>query len=793
MTDTRTSLDWDAIRTAHPIAEVIGGIVPLKAKGRELVGCCPFHHEKTPSFYVVPEKQFAHCFGCGWHGDVVDFIAASKGIDTIGAVNLLTGGDTLRMTDEERAARKRVMKEREEAQAKAHAAATLRASQRWENADPADGDNPYLTRKCVESHGCRQEGQNLLLPLYGPDGEIMSVQAIAPDGGKRFHAGALSKYGRMTIGIHMGRTIICEGYATGASIYDAIPDQVCVAFSKANIHNIAREYHDAGAAIVIACDRNAIDEMTGLAAALDCPLVVPDEGDDFNDQAKARGTASVAETFNRALSKYARDRQREADAAKAETGPTNLWAQYPPPPFPRGLLPPIIERFATIRADMMGVDPGGIAMAALAACCAVIRDRISIKVKQHEKWHEEARLWIMLVGDPSYKKSPIMKAAATRVSAIDTEMLRQYNRDFTKWKEDGEHGDMPVPVRLRIEDTTMEAAQEVCVHSPDGVLALQDELSGWFGGIEKYRGGKGGAKDRSFWLRAYNGGQMAVNRVSRKSILIENLSISILGGVQPDAIRKIVSDSTDDGLIQRFIPVVLRPSGVDKDVEMPDVAGEYDALIERLHALEAPQSFLGKQPMQFDDDARQVREELARKHHRIVSSIEGFNKKLAAHIGKWDGMFPRLCIIWHCIENIDRDDLPLFVSGDTAARVAEFMHRYMMKHACAFYFGTIGLADDHETLRDVAGYILAHNLKSVTMRTLSRGSRSMRRLTRDEGGRIFEQLEAFGWLAQQGRRTDAPSWDVNPAVHTMFAEMADEERTRRADMRQVLADMAGDD
>jgi len=118
-----------------------------------------------------------------------------------------------------------------------------------------------------------------------------------------------------------------------------------------------------------------------------------------------------------------------------------------------------------------------------------------------------------------------------------------------------------------------------------------------------------------------------------------------------------------------------------------------------------------------------------------------------------------------------------------------------MRHSVAFYAGVIGLADDHDAIQDVAGYILANRLDSITMRTLGRGSRAMRKLTRDDGAKIFEQLEAFGWVEQVHKRSDAPSWKVNPEVHVMFEAKADEERNRRQEARLAILDMvgAGDD
>lgn len=56
------------------IVELIGSRVPLKKAGREFKACCPFHNEKSPSFWVSPAKQFYHCFGCGAHGTALGFL-----------------------------------------------------------------------------------------------------------------------------------------------------------------------------------------------------------------------------------------------------------------------------------------------------------------------------------------------------------------------------------------------------------------------------------------------------------------------------------------------------------------------------------------------------------------------------------------------------------------------------------------------------------------------------------------------------------------------------------------------
>jgi len=77
--------------------------VRLKRKGREHWGLCPFHSEKTPSFSVNEEKGFAHCFGCGWHGDAIDWIKERRGMSFTEAVEYLAIRAGLRPDREGRA------------------------------------------------------------------------------------------------------------------------------------------------------------------------------------------------------------------------------------------------------------------------------------------------------------------------------------------------------------------------------------------------------------------------------------------------------------------------------------------------------------------------------------------------------------------------------------------------------------------------------------------------------------------------------------------------------------------
>lgn len=71
------------------IVPIIEARVPLKRRGKEYVACCPFHTENTPSFSISPAKQFYHCFGCGAHGTVIDFMMQFERLEFPDAVESL--------------------------------------------------------------------------------------------------------------------------------------------------------------------------------------------------------------------------------------------------------------------------------------------------------------------------------------------------------------------------------------------------------------------------------------------------------------------------------------------------------------------------------------------------------------------------------------------------------------------------------------------------------------------------------------------------------------------------------
>lgn len=80
---------WEELKAKNNIVDVIGSYVPLQKRGGQYWACCPFHHEKTPSFAVKEDDGFYHCFGCGVSGDVVKFVQNIESTDFMTAVRIL--------------------------------------------------------------------------------------------------------------------------------------------------------------------------------------------------------------------------------------------------------------------------------------------------------------------------------------------------------------------------------------------------------------------------------------------------------------------------------------------------------------------------------------------------------------------------------------------------------------------------------------------------------------------------------------------------------------------------------
>ncbi len=161
----------DELRERVSLADLVGRRVRLQRAGREWKGLCPFHQEKTPSFHVVEDKGFYHCFGCGAHGDAIRWLEETEGMSFPEAVEELArhAGMPLPRRDPDTARRERAAEDRRERLLAAMEAATRFYQQRLGSAEGA-GARDYLKMRAVT-----------------PESVLAFRLGYAPGGGRRDH------------------------------------------------------------------------------------------------------------------------------------------------------------------------------------------------------------------------------------------------------------------------------------------------------------------------------------------------------------------------------------------------------------------------------------------------------------------------------------------------------------------------------------------------------------------------------------------------------------------------------
>ncbi len=192
---------------------------------------------------------------------------------------------------EERARRaEQAMRQAELRQAREHAEAALRAREMLDSALPEIGQHAYLVNKRVGAHGIFSDGFQLLVPMRDADGKLWNAQRIDPRGNKRVLRG-----GRVTGLFHrIGRPVdqtlvICEGYATGATLHESTGHAVAVAFNAGNLKPVAMALRDRypDFRLIIAADNDrhtsgnpGVTKANEAALAVGGRVAVPEFDDD---------------------------------------------------------------------------------------------------------------------------------------------------------------------------------------------------------------------------------------------------------------------------------------------------------------------------------------------------------------------------------------------------------------------------------------------------------------------------------------------------------------------------------
>ena len=300
-------------------------------------------------------------------------------------------------------------REAEQVQRQQHASEAAAVS--LANTSPARS-HEYLTARGIQPHGVRCDGVRLLIPMRDTSGAVQSLQTITPDGEKRFHSGGKVTGCYFGIGKPDDLVIVCEGFATGASIRESTGHGVAVAFNAGNLQPVAVALHSKYPAlkIIIAADddhlttgnpgmtkaRAAAQAVGGFLAVPSFPADRPDKATDFNDLHQLAGVGAVRGCIEAAA---ACGTAGAGDWPELQPLVAHIEAQeYPVDSLPAAVRCAVLEVAGFVKAPIPLI-----ATSALAALSLAIQAHTD--VQRAEKLHGPCGLFMLAIADSGERKS----------------------------------------------------------------------------------------------------------------------------------------------------------------------------------------------------------------------------------------------------------------------------------------------------------------------------------------------------------------------------------------------------
>jgi putative DNA primase/helicase len=449
--------------------------------------------------------------------------------------------------------------------------------------------------------------------------------------------------------------------------------------------------------------------------------------------------------------------------------------------FSPDLLPQPLARFVFDEADRMSAPPDYIAVAAIVTMGAALGNSLTIRPKARDPFCLAANLWGAVIGDPSQRKTPALKAGMAPLGAIDkdlqeanAEAMKEHAQELERFKlrvekkkaearKDGAYSlelptepEQPPQKRAIVNNATAEKLGEIMQANPRGVLMFRDEIAGWLADFE--RSGREG--ERSFYLEAWDGlGAFTFDRIGRGTMRIETVCASVLGAIQPGVFNHLLraahSEKKADGLLQRFSLLVWPDARPFKYIDRPadlDALKEYEALIRRLRALntgEVPDvgSLDAHSPAPFLRFTADAQAAYVNWISALMNRIQGeqMPEAKAAHLAKYQKALPVLALLFQ----LSTDPAPRAVSLESW-QLAERWGSYLESHLARVYLDTPA---ELKAAHSIAGKWRALPESFTAKDIYSKGWKELTDAA--EVGMALELLEGLGWLTSKTSTTAA--------------------------------------
>lgn len=646
------------------------------------------HGDKTGWYVLHSDAIPAGVFGCWRSGEQSTWCA--KPDQELSAAERQAMRERIKSMQQQRDAELL----RIQAQARDVAAALLAKSM------PAT-QHHYLHAKGILPYGLKILDGKLLIPLRDTGGTLHSLQTIESNGEKRFLTDGRVSGCYFAIGTPDGLLIICEGYATGASIHACTGHAVAVAFNAGNLEKVAAALRKKfpELTIIIAADDDyrtagnpGLTKATAAALAVNGMLAVPmfagdrpEKATDFNDLHQFAGADAVQCCIAAAHTPVA-----STIVADAWAVPTPLPDALPPvQPFDPALLPVALRGWVMDIAHRMQCPPDFAAVGAVVALSSLIGARAVMQPKTLDDWQVVPNLWGLIVGRPGVMKSPALGEVLKPLHRLQATAIEQWQEAHDGWEIDATLAELqgadnkkkamglaskdkaaarlllqPVEVpaepaarRFIINDATVEKLGELLEVNPWGLLIYRDELYGLLTGMDK----QGQEGSRGFYLQAYDGDKgYTYDRIGRGTVDIDRACLAMIGGIQPGRVQEYVrgavsGGSADDGLMQRFgLAVWPDTNGQFRHVDQaPDTKAKQTAweVFERLAKLK-PASATEPHIWRFDEDAQALYVEWRIPFEQEIKSGD-LHPAMESHLAKYRKLIPALALVFAMVDTPD--------------------------------------------------------------------------------------------------------------------------------------------
>lgn len=471
----------------------------------------------------------------------------------------------------------------------------------------------------------------------------------------------------------------------------------------------------------------------------------------------------------------------------------SLSLKPPAPEIDLSVFPKILSNRSIEVSESVGCDPLVPLFSGLAAVCGVIDARSRLELMPGYK--VPPVLWLMTLGDPADKKSPGSRPMLSPLKTIEIEDRPRYGKELLEWESkeaayasakkaflefaasnDALLGaqaptvpplpDKPVSLKITVSDITSQKLVRNAAERPRGLLCYLDEMNSW---VKKLTD-KASGEDRSAWVVSYEAEGYEMDRVGAGSIYADNMAISIYGNIQPQVFRNNIENLASDGLLQRFIPAILRGDKTklgNPVVEELTSATEWENTLRTIYSLPAQVYRLSNEAYK---EFRNFQEwyESSKTDERLLMSGQVF----MTAFGKLEGTVGRLILLFHVIEN----PFSNVVNADVVQRVVRFARTYIIP-AYRYCLGEIGGIStfDQWVADHIIHYCDKEFIKLIDIK------RSARRQVTDKSAWAIDQmiigamqnLEEAGWVLRidDGMREHQhhAEWAINPKIMESFA------------------------